>query len=50
MGYYFEDEANEMVDKYDELGLSTKDILKKVVTELLIKIDTLEKLKQDKID
>ena len=32
------------------MGLSTKDILKKVVAELLIKIDTLERLKEDKKD
>ena len=50
MEYYFEDKAKEMVDKYDDLGLSTKDILKKVVAELLMKIDTLERLKQDKKD
>ena len=50
MGYYFEDKAKEMVDKYDGLGLSTKDILKKVVAELLMKIDTLERLKEDKKD
>lgn len=48
MGYYFEDKAKEMIDMYDNLGLSTKDILKRVVAELLMKIDTLERLKQDK--
>ena len=48
MGYYFDDKANEMVDKYDDLELSTKDILKRVVAELLMKIDTLERLKEDK--
>lgn len=48
MGYYFEDKAKEMIDIYDDLGLSTKDILKKVVAELLMKIDTLERLKEDK--
>lgn len=31
MGYYFEDKAKEMIDIYDDLGLSTKDILKKLL-------------------
>lgn len=48
MGYYFQHMAEEMVNKYDGLGLSTKDILERVVAELLMKIDTLERLKEDK--
>lgn len=48
MGYYFEHIAEEMVHKYDGLGLSTKDILVRVVAELLMKIDTLERLKENK--
>ena len=46
--YHFDNEAKNMIDKYEQRGLSNKDILKKVVAELLIKIDTLERLKKDK--
>lgn len=42
--YHFDNEAKNMIDKYEQRGLSNKDILKKVVAELLIKIDTLERL------